>query len=101
MSTTTDFPICSLRDRISSSRDACGFRIVVWTESGTQSRQVKGGSSFAFTSDVWLHFGFGQSSKIDESEIVWPSGAAQKLTGVSADRRHLFHEPSETSVLQP
>ena len=86
---------------ISSSRDACGARIVVRTGSGTQSRQVKGGGSYASTSDVWLHFGLGQSPEIDELEIVWPSGAAQKLTGVSADRRHVFYEPSEPRVLPP
>lgn len=83
---------------ISSCRDASGTRIVVRTGSGTQSRQVKGGSSYASSSDVWLHFGLGQSPKIDELEIVWPSGAVQKLTGISADRRHVFHEPSEPSV---
>ncbi len=86
---------------ISSSRDACGARIIVRTESGTQTRQVKGGSSYASTSDVWLHFGLGQSPEIDELEIIWPSGTTQKLTGISADRRHVFYEPSGPSVLPP
>lgn len=83
---------------ISSSRDASGARVLVRTKSGIQSRQVKGGGSYASTNDIWLHFGLGKSPEIEEIEIIWPSGKTLKLVGVTADRRHVFYEPSESSV---
>lgn len=47
---------------------------------------VKGGGSYASTSDHTLHFGLGDQTVVDELEIHWPGGTVQKLAGVAADQ---------------
>ena len=79
----------------SSSRDAQGARITIKTESGSQSRQVKGGSSYGSTGSDWLHFGLAQADQIRNIEIRWPSGFIQSLTEIAVDQRHLILEPSK------
>lgn len=44
-----------------SCRDAFGARVIVETNSGRRIRQVKGGTSYASTSDACLHFGLGDT----------------------------------------
>ena len=78
-----------------SSRDAQGVRVTIQTELSSQSRQVKGGSSYGSTGSDWLHFGLGQAEKIRNIEIRWPSGVTQSLIDVAVDQRHLVVEPTK------
>ena len=77
-----------------SSRDAQGARVTIQTEPGSQSRQVKGGSSYGSTGSDWLHFGLAQADKIRNIEIRWPSGAIQSLVDIAVDQRHIVIEPT-------
>ena len=76
-----------------SSRDSQGAHVTVQTELGSQSRQIKGGSSYGSTGSDWLHFGLAQADKIQSIEIRWPSGVIQSLVDFAVDQRHIVVEP--------
>jgi len=44
------------------------------------------GGSFESSNDQRLHFGLGQSTKVDSLEIRWPGGVAEHITLPSVDR---------------
>ncbi|MFN8855610.1 MAG: ASPIC/UnbV domain-containing protein, partial [Planctomycetaceae bacterium] len=70
----------------SSHRDAIGAWVRLKTSAGTQMHLVKGGSSYASTSDRTLHFGLREATAAESVEIHWPSGIVQTLTQVPADQ---------------
>ncbi|MFT5093232.1 MAG: hypothetical protein ACI93T_002058 [Porticoccaceae bacterium] len=49
-------------------------------------RLRKGGTSYASTSDRWLHAGIGTDKLITAIEIHWPSGSVQRLENVSVNQ---------------
>lgn len=77
-----------------SSRDAVGAWVQVTTPQGTQMHLLKGGSSYASSSDRTLHFGLKDASQVDSVEIHWPSGIVQKLEALTADQVLTVVEPS-------
>jgi hypothetical protein len=44
-----------------------------------------GGSSFLSAQDHRLHFGLGESTRIESVEVRWPSGQVDRYTGLAAD----------------
>ena len=48
---------------------------------------------YASSSERYVRFGLGTAGEAREVEIVWPSGIAQKLTKVPADRLIEVREP--------
>jgi len=44
------------------------------------------GGSYGSSSDQRVHFGLGQSSKIEKTEIHWPSGLKQEIMVPAVDR---------------
>jgi enediyne biosynthesis protein E4 len=77
-----------------SNRDASGARIVLLQGARKLSRWVTGGSSFLAAHDLRVVFGLGQDTAAAELEILWPSGAVQKVTGLTPDRYHQIIEPA-------
>lgn len=75
------------------NRDAIGAIATLETERGTQIRQIKGGGSFASTSDLRLLFGCGKQSRAHRLTIRWPGGATQIVEAPQLDRYHTLHEP--------
>jgi hypothetical protein len=71
---------------VKCSRDAVGAIISLETPLGKQVRQVKGGGSFASTSDSRVFFGLGTADHASRLEIRWPSGLTQVFTDVAADQ---------------
>jgi enediyne biosynthesis protein E4 len=75
-----------------SNRDAIGalVKIVHGSSSGTitQSRLVKGGSSYLSQSELPLTFGLGQIGKVDRLSIQWPSGRTEEFKNLSAGRAY-------------
>ncbi|MBZ5725302.1 MAG: CRTAC1 family protein [Acidobacteriia bacterium] len=76
-----------------SNRDGIGAVIALTAGGGTQYQTVSTAGSYCSASDRRAHFGLGQSAEASEIEIRWPSGAVQKLHGVSADRVITIEEP--------
>ena len=78
-----------------SNRDGIGARIQVVSKTvGAQYNHMTTSVSYASSSDVPVHFGLGPDKKADTIEIIWPSGAVQKLNHVQADRVLNVKEPA-------
>jgi len=71
---------------VKSNRDGIGARIKLVAGDLTQSGEVYSGGSYLSQSDLRLHFGLEQRTKIDLIEVHWPSGAIDKVTNVSANK---------------
>lgn len=83
------------------SRDGLGALVTVRTARGTQSRQIKGGTSYASTGDPCLHFGLASADLVDHVEIRWLSGQKQTLSQLAVDQRHVVLEPASTQSITP
>jgi hypothetical protein len=69
-----------------SPRDAVGA--TAWLTAGgkRQRADVISGASYCSQSDLRLHFGLGNATKVDKLEIRWPSGARETLEVKAVDR---------------
>ncbi len=72
-----------------ANRLALNARIRVTTGKLQQSGEVRSGGSYLSQSDLRLHFGLGDASRIDKVEVIWPNGATQTFEDVPAD--HFYH----------
>jgi hypothetical protein len=81
-----------------SARDPAGAIVTLHTNEGRQSRQQKGGGSYASTSDPRLFFGLGDAEAAEKIEIRWPSGLVQTLHDVPAGQVATIVEPGQASV---
>ena len=51
-----------------------------------QMGEVRSGGSYLSQSDLRLHFGLGETTRIDKLEVQWPNGKTQIFEGVDVDR---------------
>jgi hypothetical protein len=51
-----------------------------------QRADVFSGGSYASSSDPRVHFGLGDSAKIDKVEIYWPSGTREQISAPAVDQ---------------
>ena len=81
----------SIRFRLTgtkSNRDAIGAMVRVELEGSTQSRLVKGGSSYLSQSELPVTFGLGKRDKIDRVVIEWPSGNTEEHKNLAAGQTY-------------
>ena len=71
-----------------SPRLPIGAIVTLKTSHGEQTRQIKGGTSYASTVDPRLLFGLGAEAKVESITIRWPSGVTQTLP--TLDRDHAW-----------
>ena len=77
-----------------SNRDGIGAALKLTTASGrTLYNHVTTSDGFMSSSDKRVHFGLGTEKAIDSLEIRWPSGIAQTLKKVKADKILTVTEP--------
>jgi hypothetical protein len=69
-----------------SNRDGVGARVKVVAGDLVLYDQRKGGRSYQSAHDGRLHFGLGARSKVDLIEVRWPSGTADTLKNIEANR---------------
>ena len=69
-----------------SPRDAVGSTVYVTVAGVRQRGDVLSGGSYLSSNDMRLHFGLGDSSKVDAVEIHWPSGKVERLQLKDVDR---------------
>ena len=81
-----------------STRDAIGSRVHVKTATRTLVRQLKGGTSYASTSDSWLHFGLGPNDTVQDVTVFWRSGIVTKIGSLKADHRYLIRESTSNAT---
>ncbi|MSR58470.1 MAG: CRTAC1 family protein [Planctomycetaceae bacterium] len=76
-----------------SSREPIGAIVRLSTASRTVVQQIKGGGSYASTSDRRAFFGLGRAAEVQRVEIEWPSGRRQTLTALPTGRQLTIVEP--------
>ncbi|HWR82339.1 MAG TPA: CRTAC1 family protein [Candidatus Deferrimicrobium sp.] len=77
----------------SSSRDAIGARLEVFTGDLMQVREVDPGNGFGSQSSRRVQFGLGKAAVVDSVRVRWPSGTRQILSGISANQLLRVEEP--------
>jgi len=75
-----------------SNRDAIGARVTITSGGSRRTTWRFGGGSYASASDPRLHFGLGPARTIDEIEVHWLSGRADRFSSVPADTGYLIRE---------
>jgi hypothetical protein len=71
-----------------SNRDAIGTSVRIFYQGQTQSRLVRGGSSYLSQSELPLTFGLGPRDKIDRVVIDWPSGRTEEYQDLRAGKSY-------------
>ncbi len=75
-----------------SNRDAIGALVTLFEETSTgrasQSRLVKGGSSYLSQSELPVTFGLGKRDKVSRLVIEWPSGRTEEYKSLTAGRAY-------------
>ncbi len=69
-----------------SNRDAIGATVRIFTDGITQSRMVKGGSSYLSQSELPVTFGLERRDHIERVVIDWPSGRTEDYKNLAAGR---------------
>ena len=75
-----------------SNRDGIGAIVRI----GNQTNHLSTAVGYASSSDFGLHFGVGMRNKLEQVEIMWPSGVRQTLRDVKTGETLLVREPAET-----
>ena len=76
-----------------SNRDGMGAEIALVTPAGPRHGHVNTSVGYGGASDPRVHFGLGRDERVTRLEVRWPSGTAQVLEGVTADRVLVVREP--------
>lgn len=63
----------------SSNRSAIGAKVTMYWDSNVQSQVIDGGIGFCSQNQRRVHFGIGQSKKVDKAVITWPNGRSQEV----------------------
>jgi enediyne biosynthesis protein E4 len=71
-----------------SNRDAIGATVRIECGGVSQSRLVKGGSSYLSQSELPLTFGLGKRDRIERVVIAWPSGNTEEFKNLAAGRSY-------------
>ena len=69
-----------------SNRDAIGANLRVFHGGTSQSRMVKGGSSYLSQSELPVSFGLERRDRIDRVVLDWPSGRTEEYKNLAAGR---------------
>ena len=84
-----------------SNRSAIGARVRLVTADGRQVQEVRGGGSYYSQNDLRVHFGIGESTRIERLEVRWPNGLEEMWVHVGIDRIVTLKEGSGVAVAPP
>ena len=68
-----------------SNGDGIGARVEIEAGGKTQVAEVRSGGSYLSHNDTRVHFGLGDTARVDELRIRWPNGRVEKFEGVDVD----------------
>ena len=71
-----------------SNRDAIGALVRVHHGGTSQTRMVKGGSSYLSQSELPLTFGIGRRDRVDRMVVTWPNGRTEDFKNVATGRAY-------------
>jgi hypothetical protein len=69
-----------------SNKAAVGAQVRLTAGGSTRLAYISGGNSFAGQSTNRVHFGLGDTAKIDRIEVRWPTGDREVFEGIAADK---------------
>jgi hypothetical protein len=75
-----------------SNRDAIGATVKILGGGLSQSRVVRGGSSYLSQSELPVTFGVGKNEKIERVTIDWPSGRSEEYKDLATGRAYQITE---------
>lgn len=75
-----------------SNRSAIGARVELRTGETVQVDEVRSGSGYASQSDLRLHFGLGNHTRIGELKVRWPNGGEESFTDAAANQLLVIEE---------
>jgi hypothetical protein len=75
-----------------SPRDAIGAAVYLVAGGMRQRADVISGGSYASSNDLRVHFGLGETARVNSIEIHWPSGTVERLTLPAVDRFYSVEE---------
>jgi hypothetical protein len=64
--------------------DAIGARVEIEADGRTRVDQVRSGGSYLSHNAFRVHFGLGQSDRIDAARVIWPDGTVDELGPLDA-----------------
>ncbi len=68
------------------NRDAVGALLTLQAGPRIQVRTVDGGGSYLSASERRVHFGLGETTRVDRLEVRWPSGRVEVRRGLPVNR---------------
>ncbi len=84
-----------------SSRDAVGARVRLDAGGRVYRGQITAGDGYMASNQKQLVFGLAAAKRVDQLEIIWPSGHRQTLTNLSPNQRLLLVEDTTELVRLP
>jgi len=78
-----------------SNRDGIGARLTLSAGGRRLVREARSTYGYLGANDLRVLFGLGTAARADSLTIRWPSGVAQLVTGLAADRYHEVIEPAD------
>ncbi len=85
---------------VGSNRDGTGSQVLLTADEKTQLREQNGMSHYGAQDDIVLHFGLGDSDRVDRLLVLWPDGSTQKLENLPVDQTILVRQPASRAKLQ-
>jgi len=79
---------------VRSNRDGVGARVEILAGNRRLVAQRVGGGSYQSAGDPRLHFGLGDSPRLERLNVRWPSGTVDSYVDLPADRGYLLREGS-------
>ena len=71
-----------------SNRDAIGAEVRIYAGGSSQSRMVKGGSSYLSQSELPVTFGVGKRDRVERVTLQWPSGRTEEFKNLATGRSY-------------
>ena len=69
-----------------SNRSAIGARIEIEAGGRKQISEVRSGGNYISHDDMRIHFGLGESLRVDRARIRWPDGNTEELGRLEGDQ---------------
>jgi tetratricopeptide (TPR) repeat protein len=83
---------------IASNRDAVGATVTVHSGASKWVVPRFGGGNYQSAGDPRIHVGLGPSNRIDQLEILWPSGRVDRHQGLDVDTGYLLREGNSKAL---
>jgi hypothetical protein len=77
-----------------SNRDGIGAQLRLKAADRIRVDEVRSGSSYSSNSDMRVHFGLGQTNKVEFLTVRWPSGLSEQFDNLAVDSIYAIKEGS-------